>query len=415
MKKDKKPYDASLPPVRAVYFAIVQLLRLVAVFLLRGKISKDPAIKDLAGPVIAIGNHPSFLDPVYMALVFWPRYVHFVTSSTFYRIGFFRRLLQASGTIPKVQFRTDTQAVKHMLRVLRKQGVLGIYPEGQRSFDGSLNTLDNTLPRFIKKMGCAIVVIKVHGAYLSWPRWSESWLRPGRVMVESQVLLRKEDVAAMHEQAISDCIYEALDYNDYTWQKDHQIKYLSPAPASGLHNLCHKCPACGKHLVMHARFANITCSACGFSMKMDRQGFLHPVQHGDQASYLPQSPYDWHRWQIDEMIKDFKQNGCTVKQPAEVRVAHPETGTFQKLSRGDLVFCEQGLLFNSYTDEPACDKRFPVLNRGGVTADFGTYFELVLADEVYRFLPDNGQSVILIADAIYAFQQLNQDRSDQVQ
>ncbi len=404
MKTKKKIYDASRPPVRVIYFLLVNFLKLVAVFLMRARLSKDPAIKKLEGPVIALGNHPSFLDPVYMAMAFWPRHVHFVTSSTFYRVRFVRFILQASRTIPKVQFRTDTQAVKHMLKVVHKNGVLGIYPEGQRSINGSMLSIDGTITRFIKKTGCSIVIVHVKGAYLSWPRWSDSWIRMGKVFIETKVLLRANQVMRLDERSIESKIYEALSYNEYAWQSKKRIKYYSPAPARGLHHLCHKCPSCGKDLAMRSKNFLVACEACGFSLRVDLRGFLHPLSSDDQKIKLPATPFEWHIWQVNQMVDQFSHEGYTLEQKAELQVVNKKAGKFQRLSHGKISFDEQGIMFTSDANEPVCHKKFPVLNRGGFIASFGKHFELVLADEVYRFLPDLGQSVILFADAIRAVQ-----------
>ncbi len=412
MKNEKKVYDASLPPVRIIYFLLVNFLKLVAVFLMRARIRKDPAIRNLKGPVIALGNHPSFLDPVYMALVFWPRHVHFVTTSIFYRIRFIRFILQASRTIPKVQFRTDTQAVKQMLKVVRKHGVLGIYPEGQRSIDGSMLSIDTAIGRFIKKTNCSIVIVHTKGAYFSWPRWSESWIRIGKVFVDAKVLLHANQVESMDEASIEVHIREALTYNEYTWQEKNKIRYFSTAPARGLHNLCHKCPSCGKDLIMRSKRFKIVCEACGFGMHLSLQGFLHPLTPHIPSMILPATPCDWHTWQIEKMVDQFARQGCRLEQKAELQIADKLTGRFHRISHGHVSFYEQGMMFTSDAGEPPCHKKFPVLNRSGFIASFGKFFELVLADEVYRFLPDLGQSVILFADAIRAVQHVSSRKTE---
>lgn len=82
------------------------------------------------GPVIAVVNHTGFLDgPFTFGCL--PRPGHFlVLDRTF--TGWMGTLLTSSGQIPLDQSQGDRRALGHALEVLRRGGLLGIFPEGGR-------------------------------------------------------------------------------------------------------------------------------------------------------------------------------------------------------------------------------------------------------------------------------------------
>jgi 1-acyl-sn-glycerol-3-phosphate acyltransferase len=82
------------------------------------------------GPALFAANHLGILDgPLLVA--FAPRLVHGVIKREIFHGRLGRALLQL-GQIPVERETVDPRAVRQMLRVLRDDGVLAIYPEGAR-------------------------------------------------------------------------------------------------------------------------------------------------------------------------------------------------------------------------------------------------------------------------------------------
>ena len=131
------------------------------------------------GPFFLIPNHQSVLDPI-LVQASCPRPVHSFTKSTQFGSRIFRWLLPRLNAIPTRRYRVDPQVVRVALRTIRNGGVVGIYPEGERSWDGTLQPLRRGTVRLLLKAGVPVIPCGVVGSYDVWPRWSK---KPRRARV----------------------------------------------------------------------------------------------------------------------------------------------------------------------------------------------------------------------------------------
>jgi 1-acyl-sn-glycerol-3-phosphate acyltransferase len=117
------------------------------------------------GPVLFVSNHPSFIDPVFLAVVL-PQPISFLAKSEYFTgrgvRGFLvRRFFLAIRQLPI--YRTGGAASANSLDAGRDHlsagGQLGIYPEGTRSPDGRIHRGHTGAARLI--LGTTIPVIPV--------------------------------------------------------------------------------------------------------------------------------------------------------------------------------------------------------------------------------------------------------------
>jgi 1-acyl-sn-glycerol-3-phosphate acyltransferase len=82
------------------------------------------------GPVIYAANHTSFMDgPLVFGLA--PRPVHFIVKQEMFTGGI-GRFIELMGQIPIDRSIADRAALTSALTVLKRGGVVGIFPEGRR-------------------------------------------------------------------------------------------------------------------------------------------------------------------------------------------------------------------------------------------------------------------------------------------
>ena len=131
------------------------------------------------GPFFLVPNHQSVLDPLIIQAM-CPRTVHSMTKSTQFANPFMRYLLPRIAAFPTRRYRVDPQTVRVALRNIEAGHGVGLYPEGERSWDGQLQPLRRGTLRLLLKTGAPVVPVGISGSYDVWPRWSK---RPRRCPV----------------------------------------------------------------------------------------------------------------------------------------------------------------------------------------------------------------------------------------
>lgn len=123
-----------------------------------------------AGPCIFVPNHQSALDPLLLQGM-CPRMIATMTKSTQFASPVFRILLRSGEAFPVRRYKVDPQAVRTLLRKLDEGFATCLYPEGERSWDGTLQPLRRGALRTILRSGVPIIPVGIEGMYDVWPRW----------------------------------------------------------------------------------------------------------------------------------------------------------------------------------------------------------------------------------------------------
>ena len=89
------------------------------------------------GKVVLAANHISLPDPPTIGAA-CPRPVHFMAKEELFRNPVFAFLIRHLGVFPVRRGGADREAIKTGLGVLKRGGVLAIFPEGTRSKTGAL-------------------------------------------------------------------------------------------------------------------------------------------------------------------------------------------------------------------------------------------------------------------------------------
>lgn len=125
------------------------------------------------GPAILLPNHTSFLDSVILGF-YAPRTIWFMAKNSEYRHTFMKWFLRHASSFPVRRYTIDMLAVRNAVRVVRHGHILGIFPEGERTWDGELLPLRIGTVRLILALGAPVIPVGISGAYELMPRWTSS-------------------------------------------------------------------------------------------------------------------------------------------------------------------------------------------------------------------------------------------------
>lgn len=157
-KKKKNPEDREtgyklISPVMNVIFKTLYKPKLI---------NKENIPTD--GPVVIACNHIHLFDQC-LTILATKRIIHYMAKKEYFE-GKLRPLFEAFGCIPVDRQNTDIKSVKAAMKVLRRGGAIGIFPEGTR------NRTDNLLLDFkpgatalAKKTDAYIVPCGLTGEY----------------------------------------------------------------------------------------------------------------------------------------------------------------------------------------------------------------------------------------------------------
>ena len=256
-------YDTARPPLRQrkVFTAILRALCGLSMMGQEYKIEKIH-MEGLKPPYILLSNHMYFVDFHLCSIATWPHSVNNIATID----GYYRRpfIMEWLGCLCKRKFTTDMALLRSVKKVLHEYGdILCMYPEARYSPIGTTAILPDSLGKLVKKQGVPVVVLLHHGNYLHTPFWN--YRKPRKVPLYTTMtqVLTAGEVAEKSADEINEIIRQAMDYDEYRWQREKGIRITEPFRAEGLHKVLYQCPHCLTESKMESHGAILRCAACG--------------------------------------------------------------------------------------------------------------------------------------------------------
>ena len=249
-------------------------------------------LRKIRPPYVLLPNHVSYWDPVFVGF-FVPDLVYYVTSDRQFRGKLWGRLLSLVGTIPKSKEISDFETVRSIFSVKKKGGVIGIFPEGRRNWDGhSLPPLYVTA-KLLRALRLPVIVPIIKGAFLALPRWSDT-PKKGKVTVDFQMGFTPEDLGRMSVDEIYQKIGSLLEYDEYSHQRKNMIRYRGRNRAQGLELAIFVCQACNEIGRLRSRGNSFACDACAHTVSVTEYGFF-------SLNSRFESVREWNIWQLSRL------------------------------------------------------------------------------------------------------------------
>jgi 1-acyl-sn-glycerol-3-phosphate acyltransferase len=119
--------------------------------------------------VLLIANHESFLDPLAIGLAV-RRHIHFLARKTLFHPPWFGNYLRSVNCVPVDQEGIAKEGIRTCLELLRANMGILVFPEGERSADGRMQSFKPGIALLMKKLPVPIVPVGIAGAYEAYPR-----------------------------------------------------------------------------------------------------------------------------------------------------------------------------------------------------------------------------------------------------
>lgn len=221
--------------VKKRHFRIINLAKLVLTpiikFKYRYQYNKYKELKG-KGPFIVLGNHTVAYDPLIMSHSF-PFHLYYFATEQIFNLGFLSKLLvYGANPIRKSKSMSDMASVRKARKIVSEGGSIGIYPEGDVSYDGSLSKINESIVKLIRLLKIPIIFFVTKGLYLTDPRWSVNF-KKGSSKGAIKRIVYPDEYNKMSDEELYELIITSLNSDEY----NTKVKYRGKDMAVGLERL----------------------------------------------------------------------------------------------------------------------------------------------------------------------------------
>lgn len=280
----------------SLFFRILQMT--LGLFLLRRwnvQAINRKLLFRLKPPYFIMPNHVSFWDPFIVAS-YVPHPVFYVTSDAQFRSPLLRRALALVGAIPKTKARSDTETIRTILSLRSQGAVVGIFPEGVRTWDGHSLPIIPATAKLVKLAKIPVVVPRIQGGFLSDPRWARNGRR-GHIVIDYRLAVDADEAKRLSVEEIQRRIDEAIAYDSYEYQLEHREPFRGRHLAENVEKALFICPRCRSIGTLRSKNELLTCQECGYAVEYSAYGFLDKRSREFYFSSL----HEWNQWQLAEL------------------------------------------------------------------------------------------------------------------
>ena len=282
----------------AVASTVKSVLRKIFDRMFNVRLDMPEEIRNLDAPYVLLPNHQGFWDP-FLAGSYLKDPVYYITSDAVFRSRLFGFLLKFLGAIPKTKSQSDLDALKNIFDIKDRGCSIGIFPEGQRTWNGCTLPLIKSTSKLVRMLKLPVVTVVFKGGFFSHPRWGTS-TRKGELLIEYRLLFKGDEVGRMKISDIHNRLTEALAFDEVEYQKSVRIEWPQDQRAENIEQFLFVCPSCGGFDGFSSKNSEFSC-ICGAGWKIDRFQDISPLTGNEGFDNLR----DWDTWQIQKMKERF--------------------------------------------------------------------------------------------------------------
>lgn len=325
----------------------------------------------ISKPAFILSNHTSFYDFLYTIAAVYPHRINYLAADKMFYDPVLGKVLRSARAIPKCLFQQDLLAVRATKQIIAKNGIVGIFPEGQISSIGKTNLLPFAISKLIKKQAVDVFVVKHHNAYFVNPPWSKRSFR-GKVYTTIEKILTKEMIMMLSDSEIFAIIKEKLEYHADLYNDIHRHRYHINH-VNNLENLIYHCPKCGFNGLV-ANKNTLYCRECELTLRYNSYGRFDDYT----ISELYFKQQEIIEKQIDEDPNFILSGKVALESYRNNRVC--------EVGKGTLTITKDAYIYSGTIDGLETTKTFLTANISYLPSDIGINVQIYQEYQLYQFV-----------------------------
>ena len=355
----------------------------------------DPkTIKDQ--PTILLSSHAARLEFIYAIYGFRRKDVNIVCGfQNILQRGLYHIFMEL-GVISKYLYQPDFMCVKNMLGVLKRNGAIGLFPEGIQSTSGSTHPINPATTALIKRSKANIVVCTTKGAYLATNRYSSD-RKKGYIGIHYSLLFTPEILETLTEEQIYNLLLEKISYNDFAYNKTARNKYIGKKPnAFGIDKILYKCPDCKEEHTLRVENDTVVCDSCGFQVRINEYYDLVAIS----GTKCPDDIDQWYKWQRRCVAADVQEDAfemtlqgslCTLRLDKLQKAPKNR----KALSIGSARLTNKGLSFTGTLNGQSANFEFPAIALYSLTFSTKGFLEFYHNNDYFMLVPEKNEGCLI--------------------
>jgi hypothetical protein len=213
------------------------------------------------------------------------------------------------------------------------------------------------------------VAVVHHGNHLYAPFWNFRKKRKVPLHTTFKMILTPEQIGKMTVDEINAHLRQALQYDDYRYQKENNIRITEPYRAEGLHKVLYQCPHCLAEFKMDSKGTELFCTECGKRWNWEEDGNLRALEGETEFDHIP----DWFQWEREQVRQQIERGEYSYSEEVEV-YSLPRVWRYIPLGKAKLTHDPENgfVLEGTYRGEQYRIHRQPAQNNSlHVEYDFG--------------------------------------------
>ncbi len=291
-------------------------------------------------PYLVLLNHQTPFDQFFVGMAFKGP-IYYLATEDIFSMGFLSSVIRyLVAPIPIKKQTTDVKAVKQCIRVAREGGTICIAPEGNRTYSGRTEHMNDAIAPLARMLKLPIALYRIEGGYGAEPRWSDV-VRKGKMRSYVSRVIEPDEYKNMTDDELFKAIKEGL----FVDEAVADCEFHHKKRAEYLERAVYVCPFCGLSK-FESHNAVCECKNCGAKIEYTPSKEIKGVNCDFPFRFVA----DWYDYQ-----KDFI-NKLDINQYVSAPVYHDEADVFEVVANKKKVPCRDWAHISLYGDRIVFDE-----------------------------------------------------------